>query len=160
MPTTAKAALDALHTALLTIPNAVAANPGDRITGGNIPVYLEPDKDLPPLAQGAIAVFWGDPSEPIDTTLSPLIYHWAHRVEIDAMVSHATTATRRANLDALLTAISAAILADQTLGGAVDYAALDSGPQILDDEITGAATERGAIITITLHYSTAGSALA
>ena len=160
MPTTAKTALDALHAALLTIPNSVSANPGDTVASGKIPVYLEPDKDLPPLSQGAVAVFWGDQSEPVDTTLSPLLYHWVHRVEVDAMVSHATATTRRTNLDTLLSAISAAILADQTLGGAVEYAALDTGPQIVDEEITGAATERGAILTVTLHYTTAGSALA
>ncbi len=60
----------------------------------------------------------GDPGEP-GVRLSPLMYHYQHRAEIEAVVQGADRDTTFA---ALCASIGAAISADRTLGGRCDWA--------------------------------------
>jgi hypothetical protein len=91
--------------------------------------------------------------------LSPLAWQVEHRAEVEVIVTAATPIARTALLDALLVAAGAAIVADRTLGGVVEWA--QPGAADFDDvEFEGAAATRAALVPITLWFTTAGSPLA
>ncbi|WP_246523852.1 hypothetical protein [Neoroseomonas eburnea] len=91
--------------------------------------------------------------------LSPLAWAIEHRAEIEVTVGGATPAARNALLDALLVAIAAAITADRTLGGAVEWAQ-PGAPDFEDVEFEGAAAARAASVPVALFFTVAGSPLA
>ncbi|WP_297857071.1 hypothetical protein [Elioraea sp.] len=91
--------------------------------------------------------------------LSPLAWAIEHRAEVEVTVGGATPAARNALLDALLVAIGAAIAADRTLGGAVDWAQ-PGAPEFEDVEFEGAAAARAASVPVALFFTVAGSPLA
>ena len=66
---------------------------------------------------------------------------------------------RGGELDALLVDIAAAITANRTLGGAVEWAQPGSA-SFEDVEFEGAAAARAAAIPVTLWFTIAGSPLA
>jgi hypothetical protein len=85
-------------------------------------------------------------------TLSPLRYHYQHRAEIEAVVQGTG---RDAAFDTLCAGISAAIAADRTLGGLCDWVEAEA-PASVDLPVDGAAALKAAVITVVLHYTTAG----
>jgi hypothetical protein len=91
--------------------------------------------------------------------LSPLAFAIEHRGEVEVTAGGATPAARSALLDALLVDIGAAITADRTLGGAVEWAQPGS-PEFQDVEFEGAAAARAALVPVTLWFTVAGSPLA
>ena len=91
--------------------------------------------------------------------LSPLAWAIEHRAEIEVTVAGATPAARSALLDAVLVDIAAAITADRTFGGAVEWAQ-PGAPDFEDVEFEGAAAARAAAIPVTLWFTVAGSPLA
>ena len=91
--------------------------------------------------------------------LSPLAWAIEHRAEVEVTVAGATPAARNAQLDALLVAIAAAISADRSLGGAVEWAQ-PGAPDFEDIEFEGAAAARAASVPVTLFFTVAGSPLA
>lgn len=135
MPTTREAILTALHARLSTLPATV-------LRGDVLPERV-------PTA-GLLILRDGDPGEP-ETTLSPLIYHYQHRAEIEAIVQGAS---RDAAFDALCASIGAAIADDRTLGGLCDWIEAEA-PQPIDLPVEGAAALKAAVIPVVLHYSTA-----
>ena len=138
MPTRREEVLAALYEHLRTIPHAVVKRE-------------EPLPDKVP-AGGLVILRDGDPGEP-EVLLSPLSYLWRHRAEIEAVVQLAPTEAATAALDALLLEIDAALSADRSLGGLVDW--LDwGGPQTRDLALDGAAGLRAAVVPVFLHYET------
>jgi len=99
---------------------------------------------------GLIILRDGDPGEP-EVLLSPVTYLWQHRAEIEVIVQKAP-AEATAGLDALLAELGAALSADRTLGGLVDWVEW-SAPQTRDLAVDGAAGLKGAVVTVTLHYA-------
>ncbi len=91
--------------------------------------------------------------------LSPLAWAIEHRAEIEVTVAGSTSAARTALLDALLVDIAAAITADRTLGGAVEWAQ-PGAPDFEDVEIEGAAAARAASVPVALFFTVGGSPLA
>ena len=91
--------------------------------------------------------------------LSPLAWAIEHRAEVEVTVTAATPAARITRLDALLVDIAAAVVADRTLGGAVEWAQPGS-PEFQDVEFEGAASARAALLPVTLSFTVAGSPLA
>ena len=91
--------------------------------------------------------------------LSPLAWPIEHRAEVEVTVGGTTAAARTALLDALLVDIAAAITADRTLGGAVEWAQ-PGAAEFEDVEFEGAAAARAASVPITLFFTVAGSPLA
>lgn len=85
--------------------------------------------------------------------LSPLAWQIEHRAVVEVV------AGSTALLDALLVEIGAAITADRTLGGAVEWAQ-PGAPSFDDVETEGAAASRAAAIPVTLVFTVAGSPLA
>lgn len=129
--------LQALLARLRTIPSAAVKRE-------------EPLPEKVPAA-GLVILRDGDPGEP-EVLLSPLAYLWRHRAEIEVIVQQAPDEATAA-LDDLLGRLDAALAADRTLGGMVDW--LDwSGPRLHDLALDGAAGLKGAMVTVTLHYET------
>lgn len=91
--------------------------------------------------------------------LSPLSWQSEHRAEIEVTVAGATPAARMTLLDAILVDIAAAITANRTLGGAVEWAQ-PGAADFEDVEFEGAAAARAATIPVSLFFTAAGSPLA
>lgn len=70
---------------------------------------------------GSVNVLDGDPGEPTDVTLSPLLYTYSHLVPLDVAAFESASMTRMEVLDAMLGPIGLAIEADRTLGGLCEW---------------------------------------
>ena len=136
MPTTREAILTTLADLLRTIPHMPV------LRGEVLPERI-PSAGLMILRDGA-------PGEP-GVTLSPLTYHFQHRAELEVIVQSATD--RDTRFDALLAQISAVIAADRTLRGLCDWVE-PAAAEPIDLPVEGAASLKGGIIPITLHYAT------
>lgn len=102
-------------------------------------------------AGGTIVGHPGDPGEP-EVDLNPLTYHWRHEIELEFAAAPSATDPAAA-LDAMMQAFGAAVAADRTLSGLVDW--LETGGAMEDDQLmAGAATTRWASVTVVAHYST------
>ena len=110
------------------------------------------------LAPGGLVVIRDGETVEETAILSPLAWAIEHRAEVEVIVGGATPAARTALLDALLLDIAAAITADRTLGGAVEWAQ-PGAPDFEDVEFEGAATARAASVPVTLFFTVAGSPL-
>jgi hypothetical protein len=142
-------AIAALHSRLQT-QLALRNPPPLVLRGETIPQRMPPG--------GLVMLRDGETVEEI-AILSPLAFAIEHRAEIEVAVTGATPAARNALLDALLVDIGAAVLADRTLGGAVEWAQPGS-PEFQDVEFEGAAAARAALVPVTLSFTVAGSPLA
>lgn len=142
-------AIAALHSRLVT--SLAVRNPAPVVLRGEtVPQRIPPG--------GIVVVRDGETVEETPI-LSPLAWQIEHRAEIEITVAGATPASRNALLDALLVDIAAAITANRTLGGAVEWA--QPGSVFFEDvEFEGAAAARAAAIPVTLWFTVAGSPLA
>jgi hypothetical protein len=137
MPTTRETVLAALYARLSPL---AALTLRDEVLPERIP------------AAGLIILRDGQPGEP-EVTLSPMRYHYQHRVELEVVVQAGTG--RATGFDDLIAAIGAALEDDRTLGGLCDWVEPEA-PATVDLPVEGAATLKAAVITIVLHYSTTG----
>jgi hypothetical protein len=133
MPTSRETILTALHSRLSALPATV-------LRGGVLPERVP--------AVGLLILRDGNPGEP-EVTLSPRMYHYQHRAEIEAVVQGASL---DASFDTLCARIGAALAADRTLGGLCDWVEAEA-PEPVDLPIEGAASLKAAIIPVVLHYS-------
>ena len=90
--------------------------------------------------------------------LSPLAWQIEHRAEVEITVGATTPAARNTLLDALLMDIAAAIAANRTLGGAVEWTQPGSAG-FEDVEFEGAAAARAASVPVTLFFTVATTPL-
>ena len=104
---------------------------------------------IPP--SGLMILRDGNPGEP-SVTLSPLMYHYQHRAELEVIVQAGED--RDARFDRLTGRIGAAIAADRTLRGRCDWVEAVT-PEPVDLAVEGAASLKSAIIPVVLHYATA-----
>ena len=139
MPTPRETILQALLAALQTMPAAAVLR--EEVLPERIP------------AGGLVILRDCDPGTP-EVTLSPLQYHYEHRVEVEVIVQGKTPAIRATNFDTLLQAIGTAIAADRTLGGLCNWLEAQA-PQPVDMPVEGAAALKAAIIPVILTYSMA-----
>jgi hypothetical protein len=93
----------------------------------------------------------GNPGEP-GVTLSPLMYHYQHRTELEVIVQSA--AHRDGVFDALTAQIGAVISADRTLGGLCDWVEPEA-PESVDLPVEGGSSLKAAVVLVVLHYATA-----
>ena len=136
MPTTREAILQALHARLQTLPATA-------LRGEVLPERVPPD--------GLMILRDGDPGDP-EVLLSPLLYLYDHRAEIEVVVQSGDPTERDAALDTLLASIGTALSADRTLGGLCDWVEPEA-PKPVDLPIEGAAALKAAVIPVVLHYS-------
>jgi hypothetical protein len=99
---------------------------------------------------GGLVVLRDGAQQDAEATMSPLRYHVEHLAEV---VILAATESER---DALLADMSAAVIADRTLGGVVEWAEVLPVSMDLAD-FDGAEGLRGALMPVALHYITTGS---
>ena len=137
MPTPRETILTALADLLRTIPHVPV------LRGEVLPERIPP--------AGLMILRDGNPGEP-SVTLSPLMYHYQHKAELEMIVQSASA--RDGLFDALAAQVGAVIAADRTLRGLCDWAEPDALEPV-DLAIEGAASLKAGIIPITLHYSTA-----
>lgn len=110
-------------------------------------------QDLP--ANGLVAIRNGTVGQNGPPTINPVTYDWEHVAELDILVPRAAgedSAEAEIRLDTLLEAVGQAIEADDTLGGAVDYAEAQS-PQTSQLATDGAPEIRAAVVPVALWYS-------
>lgn len=101
-------------------------------------------------ATGLVIMRDGDPGDPVEVTLSPLRYHFEHRVDVE--VYTAATTGRDTAFSDICAAIGAVIIADRTLGGLCDW--IETGaPQTEDLPIEGGAQIKAGIVPLHLHYA-------
>ncbi|PXW65617.1 hypothetical protein C7964_11721 [Loktanella sp. PT4BL] len=136
MPTPRETILTALADLLRTVPHVPVLR-GEVLPGR-----------IPPL--GLMILRDGDPGEP-GVTLSPLMYHYQHRAELEVIVQ--TGAERDARFDNLIGRIGTAIAADRTLSGRCDWVEAEA-PEPIDLPVEGSATIKAATIPVVLHYAT------
>jgi hypothetical protein len=137
MPTPREAILTALADLLRTIPHVPV------LRGEVLPERIPPS--------GLMILRDGNPGEP-GVTLSPLMYHYQHRAELEVIVQ--TGEDRDARFDRLIGRIGVAIAADRTLRGRCDWVDAEA-PEPVDLPIEGAASLKAAVITLVLHYACA-----
>ncbi|PKP68829.1 MAG: acyl-CoA transferase [Alphaproteobacteria bacterium HGW-Alphaproteobacteria-5] len=135
MPTPREIILQALHARLLALPATA-------VRGEVLPERVP--------AEGLLILRDGEPGEP-DVTLSPLLYHYQHRAEIEAVVQGAD---RDGTFDALCASIGTTLAGDRTLGGLCDWVEAEA-PRPVDLPVEGAASLKVAVIPVVLHYTTA-----
>lgn len=112
---------------------------------------LDKPERIPP--GGLVIVRDGDPGEP-EVLLSPLSYTYSHRVPVEIAAYASDTLTREQVIDAMLTAIGAAVVANRTLGGLCEFLDCDA-PSSGDLETAGAKAARWAEAAIVATYTTA-----
>ncbi len=144
-----EAAIAALHDRIVTA--LASRNPA--------PVVLRGDTVPQRLPPGGLVVVRDGETVEETAILSPLAWAIEHRAEVEVTVGSATPAARTALLDALLMAITSAISADRTLGGAVEWAQ-PGAPDFEDVEFEGGAAARAAAVPVMLFFTVPGSPLA
>lgn len=93
----------------------------------------------------------GAPGDPIDVALSPITYSYAHTVPLELAVQTSDNDTALASLKE---DVSAAILADRTLGGLCEW--IEIFPQSAEaGAFPGAARVKFQIVNLVVHYQTA-----
>lgn len=135
---TSEAVLKALGTALAAeLPAGVAFE-----RNASVPMRIP--------AAGWVCLRDGDPGEP-EVLLSPALYVYDHRAEVDIVVELPTAAARDALFDALKQAVGAAVAADRTLGGLCDYV-LGEAPVPAELPVEGGENLKAATVGIILTY--------
>ncbi len=126
MPTTRETIFTALVDLLRTVPHLPV------LRGEVLPERIPPS--------GLMILRDGNPGEP-GVTLSPLMYHYQHRADLEVIVQ--TGEERDARFDRLIGRIGAAIAADRTLRGRCDWVDAEV-PEPVDLSVEGGAAIRAA----------------
>ena len=93
---------------------------------------------------GLVIIRDGEPGEP-ETTLSPLTYHFEHRIVVEVATNETGGTSRELALDAMLRAIGATVAASRTLGGLCDW---------IEAEALGVVPVRFALLMVVAAYAT------
>lgn len=128
--------LNALADLLRTIPHVPV------LRGEVLPERIPP--------AGLMILRDGNPGEP-SVTLSPLMYHYQHRAELEMIVQ--STSARDWLFDALAAQVGAVLAADRTLRGLCDWVEPEA-PEPVDLAVEGAPSLKAGIVPIVLHYAT------
>jgi hypothetical protein len=138
MPTTREIILQSLYALLQTLPATA-------LRGEVLPERVP--------TEGLMILRDGNPGDP-EVLLSPLLYLYDHRAEIEAVVQAGDPAARDTALDTVLASIGAALSADRTLGGLCDWVEPEA-PKPVDLPIEGTAALKAAVVPVILTYATA-----
>lgn len=100
---------------------------------------------------GLITLYDGEQGEPVELLLSPLTRSYEHVAELQLAVQSPEEDARAEALDRLVQGVTAAIAADETLGGTLDWAEVGA----LADDLVAAEGEAGlkaGTLPVTLAY--------
>lgn len=92
-------------------------------------------------------------ADEIGRRLGTGVREWSRVAEVEIVVEDPDETAANAALDAILAQIGAG-LSDVTLGGAVEYLDLSAPVGADDIPMEGAATLKGAVVEVTLYYTT------
>ena len=140
MASTRETALAGLHTVLAALSGPTVQR------NGKIPTEIP--------VGGLLNLNDGEAGEPVDVVLSPTIYSYEHRAEIDVLVQDGTETERDSALDTLLLSIDTAIAADTTLGGTVDRVEAQAPEEAGTEPVKGGSDIKGCIVPVILYYET------
>jgi hypothetical protein len=140
---TREAAIAALHAAISTA--LASRSPAPQVLRSEI----VPQR----LAPGGLVMIQDGETVEETAILSPLRWQVRHVAEVVTAVPGATPEARAASLDALLVDIADVVVADRTLGGAVEWAQPDS-PSFDTLDVEGAASVRAASVPVSLWFTT------
>lgn len=118
-----------------------------------LPVAVHRNASLPEVigANGFASLGDGAPGDPVDVTISPITYSYAHTMPLDLAVQAADNDAALATLKA---AVNTTILADRTLGGLCEW--IEIFPQEAEaGAFPGAASVKFQIVNLVVHYQTA-----
>ena len=118
------------------------------IAGGTVKRNEALPQSVP--AGGLVILRDGDPGEP-DVTLNPRTEFYSHRAEVEAFVTQPVGGGGETTLDALLSAIGAALASDRSLGGFAENL-FWSAPETSVLGIEGAAPILTARLTVTIEH--------
>ena len=121
----------------------------DGMVGPQVERNTEVPEDIP--GAGLLILRDGDPGEP-EVVLSPVTYSYNHMAEVEVFIQEGP-ATRDATFDALLVSLSAAVNADKTLSGGVDFLTIHRPENDTAGE-EGSAGVKSATVPIELFYDT------
>ena len=124
------------------------------LEGAGIAFFRNPATSVDASRAGVVIMSDGIPGEP-EVLLSPRRYCWEHQVEFEIT---AKGDDRKAVVEAIIARFEPVLAVDRTLGGAVDYAAIESAPDGADYEVEGVETEYSAVLRVTLAYVTVSGA--
>ncbi|HEY1630800.1 MAG TPA: hypothetical protein VGF56_05760 [Rhizomicrobium sp.] len=120
----------------------------------SIGFHRDPEKSVDATHDGVVIMRDGDPGSP-EYILSPMSYSWEHQASFEITASGKE---REAAVEAVIALFEPALAADRTLGGAVDDARIVLAPEIHEYPVDGAETERTAMLSVQLSYTTATGA--
>ena len=103
-------------------------------------------------AGGAVDISDGDPGEP-EVELSPLTYNYSHPFGLLFGTERSVSLTAGERLDAMHVSVGAAVEANRTLGGLVDWLET-TAPDRGDMDIAGAESGAASEAAIIAYYST------
>lgn len=108
-------------------------------------------------AGGRAIVRSGEPGEP-GVTLGVLSYSYAHRIPVELAAHASGTLSREAAIDAMAAAIGAAVEADRTLGGEVEWLDLEA---LTTDDLyePNAKAAKAGDLAIVAEYTTSNPVL-
>ena len=99
---------------------------------------------------GLVGLRDGNVGEPL-VLLSPLLYLFQHRAEIEVLTQKVNPADSDSALDMLLEKIGHLIMVDPTLSGKIDYMHAEP-PEFAEQPIDGGITIKAATVPIVLEY--------
>lgn len=137
----------------MSVREAALAALFDALSYGGLAVLRNEPKAQEVPAGGLAVLHDGEPGEP-ERSMSPNLWHYEHRAQIDVFVRDVPGGLDRdAGFDLLCQTIGQAIAADRTLGGAVEWCE-PAAPvlQALDEDAAGPV--KAASIAVTLVYAT------
>ncbi|EPX82099.1 hypothetical protein [Salipiger mucosus] len=119
------------------------------------PIAVMREEELPIAcpAAGLMNIRPEDPEEE-DQRLGSGIREWSRLIEIECVVQADTSDRRNELLDNMLTSVAGFLLANRTLGGAVDY--LQPGAPENSEVVPMEGTDslKGAVLPVTIYYET------
>lgn len=115
------------------------------------------DTDVPDTVPPEGYIIVAEGAADTETILSPLSYAVDQAVNLTVMAAGVDEDSAAAALDALLVAVSDALVADRTLGDAVEWVEVGGPDDFEAFEADGPA--RGAQLTVTLSFTTLASPL-
>ena len=134
-----------IETALVALQNVLSGHVATVLRSADLPVECP--------EAGVLNIVPGDPRE-VGRQLGTGRREFECVIEIEAVVQGATDTLRDAGLDASLISAAGLLLADRSLGGAVDYLDIDAPQETDEVPMAGAETLKGAVLPVTLFYVT------
>ncbi|WP_371398911.1 hypothetical protein [Marinovum algicola] len=133
------------ETAILALQAALAPHAATILREYELPEFCPP--------AGLINIVPGN-AEEVGTRLGTGVREWQRPVELECVVQEADAAARDSAIDAALVSAATFLMADRTLGGAIDYLVPGAPEESEAVPMPGAESLKGSVLSVTLFYET------